>query len=292
LETNKEQLRQWKSLIDKNYANELKDHQQYFVERLYKPITNSDTEEDKKLWLLSQLQSIYNQISKIIDPNSQFMKNYKDILKDEDLIFLTKEIIYDAYSIPIVENALELDGWISRNSSIWANDFFKNAKFSYFTRKFYPILSRDQHQSFTFLLMPVMIRQAIEIKIREMIGLEKITDEKQKFKFIPISKILKDLNTMKAIDFPIDTLISINKWTNSFVHTGEVPLIWQSLEAIDLIEPFFAIKKGDNINLRCVSLLKEGISYQQIKEYLEEQNKNTIFHIEEPLANLQIHPLI
>ena len=90
---------------------------------------------------------------------------------------------------------------------------------------------------------------------------------------------MNDLNTMKAIDFPIDTLISINEWTNSFVHTGEVPHVWQSLEAIDLIEPFFTIEKDGYINLQGVSFITEGISYQQIKEYLEEKNKNTIFHI-------------
>ncbi len=72
-----------------------------------------------------------------------------------------------------------------------------------------------------------------------MIGLEKITKKDGGFKNIPISELLKFFNeNPKYFDIPVsfETLMAINEWTNSFIHTGLIPFCWQSLEAIDLIE--------------------------------------------------------
>jgi len=88
-----------------------------------------------------------------------------------------------------------------------------------------------------------------------------------------LSKIIKFLEKEDFLNCPVSlkTLAHINFWTNTFIHTGIHPFSWQSLEAIDLIEPLFTIKQWETgaLDLRGFTFLKKDISLEQVKEKLD-----------------------
>ena len=77
----------------------------------------------------------------------------------------------------------------------------------------------------------------------------------------------------------IGTLTTINRWTNTFVHTGVVPFCWQSLEAIDLIECLFSIQDEETgaLNINGFSYISKGTSLDTIKKALDEHFKAEFF---------------
>ena len=80
----------------------------------------------------------------------------------------------------------------------------------------------------------------------------------------------------------LETLKIINKWTNTFVHSGIVPFCWQSMEAIDLIEKLFSTKHEETgeINMEGFSYLDKGISLSDLKEALDSKF-SAIFYLSE-----------
>lgn len=236
-----------------------------FIESLYK--SKLDIE-----WLKAQCQAARNQINKIIDPKSNFHKFYDPILKECDLILLTQELIHDLHFLDsISEYQINFEGRTSRPSHLESGQFFLHAKFAYFSQKF---ITPTTNRNFLFSSMPTLIRQAIEIKIKNMIGLEGVKSKKGGFKMVAISNILEFFNESPIfLELPISitTLSAINRWTNTFVHSGVVPFCWQSLEAIDLIEPLFSIKNEGTgeINISGFSYFSKKMTLQKIKEALD-----------------------
>jgi hypothetical protein len=167
------------------------------------------------------------------------------------------------------------------------NQFFLHSKFSYFTDKHYPDESRV---NLTFSSLPILIRQSIELKIKSIIGLERVLKSDKNIKIIPISKIIRFLEKESFLDCPVSlkTLGYINFWTNTFIHTGIHPFSWQSLEAIDLIESLFTIKQWEtgNLDLRGFTFLKKNITLEQIKEKLDTEFR-TNFILNEKLMPQQ-----
>ena len=157
------------------------------------------------------------------------------------------------------------------------------AKFAPFDFRGMPpsITGRDFHIS----MMPTAIRQAIEIKVKEVIGIQGIEKEGGGFSFVPISDLIKFLvEDKKYLNLPINIryLEYINTWTNTFVHTGIVPFFWQSLEVIDLLEDLFSIEQNGSISLEGFKYRKPSFNINELKKDLEEyfRKKKSIFHLE------------
>lgn len=267
---------------NKNTLSELKDRlKEYlndknildFVSSLYSCNINHD-------WFNAQCLSACNQIEKVVNRHSKFNEYYLPILKEEDLVLLTQEIICDISLLnQISSNLLKLDNQIQRDNYISSNQFFLHAKFSFFTNK---CIAETTSRNFNFSSMPTLIRQSIEIKLKNMIGLQGVTNKKGGFKLVTISALLEFFKESEEefliFPVPIETLKSINSWTNTFVHTGVAPFCWQSLEAIDLIEKLFSIKdeKSGSIHLHGFTRLNEGVTLSDIEQALN--NKfNAIF---------------
>lgn len=236
-----------------------------FVENLYKSKLDSE-------WLIAQCQAACNQINKVVDQNSNFHRLYDLILKECDLILLTQELIYDLHFLDSISGSqIKFEERISRPSHLESGQFFLHAKFAYFSGKF---IVPTTNRNFLFSSMPTLIRQAIEIKIKNMIGLEEVKSKRGGFKMVAISSILEFFNGnphFLNLPIPITTLSAINRWTNTFIHSGTVPFCWQSLEAIDLIEPIFPIKDENTgeLNISGFSYITKEMTLKQIKDALD-----------------------
>ncbi len=244
----------------------LQDHDaDNYILNLYK----ADFDQD---WIYAQYQAALNQIEKLTNNSSKFNEYYSTILTESDWMLITQELIYDLHLLnQITHKSLELDGEIQRDNYLSSHQFFLHAKFGFFTEKH---IVETTNRNFNFSMMPTLIRQAIEIKIKNMIGLEKVTQKNGRFKIIPINSLLDffERNDFISIGVPISTLKSVNTWTNTFVHTGITPFCWQSLEAIDLIEACFSIKdeESGSLHLHGFSRLKHGKNLHDIQNELNE----------------------
>lgn len=247
-----------------------------FVSNLYSCNINQD-------WFNAQCLSACNQIDKVINSNSKFNEYYLSTLKEDNLILLTRELICDISLLnQISSNQLKLDNKIQRDNYISSHQFFLNAKFSFFTNKY---IAETTSRNFNFSSMPTLIRQSIEIKLKNMIGLQGVTNKNGSFKLVSISALLEFFrNNKKFLIFPvpIETLKSINTWTNTFVHTGVTPFCWQSLEAIDLIEKLFSIEDEESgtIHLHGFTYLNNGMTLNKIELALNNEF-NAIFTLKE-----------
>ncbi|HAS6741059.1 TPA: hypothetical protein GRI37_21340 [Vibrio parahaemolyticus] len=226
-------------------------------------------------WFNAQCLAASKQIDKIVDPDSTFNENYSAVLQDRDLQLITSELIYDCSLLNEVGNKrLGFDFCVRRDGYLSSHQFYLNAKFACFSRN--DLVTPTTNRNFPLSSMPALIRQAIEIKIKNMIGMEKVTGRNGEFKLVPISKLLrffKDNQELVEFSIPIEHLESINSWTNEFIHTGVPNLCWQSFEAIDILHEWFTIKDPDSgaIHLHGFTKLKEGITLDHIKRKLDDQ---------------------
>lgn len=226
---------------------------------------SNDINED---WFDAQCKSACNQIEKVINEESKFNKYYKKILTEADLILLTKELICDISLLDEISGGrLAVENKISRSIHLSSDQFFLHAKFSYFTNK---NVTETTGRNFNFSTMPTLIRQSIEIKLKNMIGLKKVEKIGGGFKFVPMNSLLEFFaSNSQFIDFPvcIDLLKAINTWTNTLVHSGVAPFCWQSLEAVDLIGSLFSMKNkvSGSLSVHGFTYLKSNVTINDIQ---------------------------
>lgn len=266
LEHNKSNLIGLKVKLD-NYLND-KNTDQY-LSHLY----SSDIDED---WFQAQCKSACNQIEKVTNEESKFNEYYQNILTENDLLLLTQELICDISLLAQISGGrLALENQVIRDNYLSSHQFFLHAKFSYFTKKH---IAETTCRNFNFSAIPTLIRQSIEIKLKNMIGLEKVEKVGGGFKFVSINALLDFfVNNSNFIEFPvcIGLLKAINTWTNTFVHTGVAPFCWQSLEAVDLIESLFSIKNDatGSLSVHGFTYLKSNVTINDIQVALNEHFK-------------------
>lgn len=240
-----------------------------FVINLYK----NDIDEN---WFIAQCKSACNQIDKITNEESKFNKFYSKSLTEQDYLRLSQELLFDISELcQITGKKIGWEDSIVRANYLSSHQFFLHAKFAYFTQK---NIANTTSRYFDFSSMPTLIRQAIELKVKNMIGLEKIAGKNGKFKMVSISALLNFfIDNGKFLEMPVslEDLKAINNWTNTFIHTGIVPFCWQSLEAIDIIEDLFSIEKKETgeLNLFGFSYIAKGISLSELKIALDEYFK-------------------
>lgn len=243
-------------------------------------------------WFEAQCKSACNQIEKITNNESTFNEYYEKILTENDLVLLTRELISDISLLDQISNyRLCLDNQVGRENYLSSHQFFLHAKFSYFTNKY---IAETTNRNFNFSTMPALLRQSIEIRLKNMIGLEKVEKIGGGFKFVPISALLEFFESHpNYLELPVclNILKSINAWTNTFVHTGVVPFCWQSLEAVDLIESLFSIKndKSGSLNLHGFTYLKSGININDIRLALNAHFKAEFTLSEKSIEGRLIH---
>jgi hypothetical protein len=147
-------------------------------------------------------------------------------------------------------------------------------------------------------LKPVVmfqIRQLLEIYGKNLIGYDLILDEDgapiKKFTQIAwefIKKEVKNKDSRIEIPFDIDVIISLNKWTNTFVHTTYLDNDYIQFFAINCIKDLF--KQGEkgvfydnrwhfNINYGAVKINNYESLRNDFKEYLNKKHSNTNFQI-------------
>ena len=147
-------------------------------------------------------------------------------------------------------------------------------------------------------LKPVVmfqIRQLLEIYGKNLIGYNSILDKNstpiKKFtqvawEFIKIE--VKNKNSRIEIPFDIDVIISLNKWTNSFVHSTYLDNDYIQFFAINCIRDLF--KQGEkgvfynnmwhsNINYGAVKINDYESLRNDFEEYLNNKHSNTNFQI-------------
>lgn len=248
----------------------------HFVEDLYKDTIDDD-------WLKAQCISAINQINKLTDQESTFHKYYDSILTSKDQKLLTQELILDLCYLDIISKyKINFATKIDRANYLTSNSFFLHAKFALFTNKLIPSTT---NRDFSIASMPTLIRQSIELKIKNMIGFDKVTKDDGGYKQVTISSILnffKENPELLDLPLPIEYLIAINRWTNNFVHSGIASFSWQSLEAVDIIECLFSIKDDatNRVNLDGFSYIKRGVLLDDIKTKLDNKFK-AVFYLNE-----------
>ncbi len=265
-----------------------------YIKNLYVPSNNS------KESFLSQYQSIVKQIDNITTNKDNVFKNIMENYKPNPeyhsseyhrskkyLKNLTKEMIFDIsdffYKF-LRKECPYIGGKRFRNNYIESISFFWAAKHAPFHHD--PLGEAiDLQRDFYIAEMPAFIRQAIETKVRhQILGIQYIK-KNNKVTFIQISKLIDFLEEYgkKYFDFPISIkhLGYINTWTNYFIHTGIIPYLWQSLEAIEILEPLFSIEKQDGrLNLDGFDYRKPDFNTNRLKEGLEDHfKKKYTFHI-------------
>ena len=147
-------------------------------------------------------------------------------------------------------------------------------------------------------LKPVVmfqIRQLLEIYGKNLIGYDLILDKNgapiKKFTQIAWRFIEKEVKNKKSrieIPFDIDVIISLNKWTNTFVHTTYLDNDYIQFFAINCIKDLF--EQGEkgvfydniwhfNINYGAVKINNYESLRNDFEEYLNKKHSNTNFQI-------------
>lgn len=214
-------------------------------------------------WVCAQCKSILEYIDFI--QTDLFIS-----LNDENnQIFIMQHFFYDFSQFSVLalkaNFPVETDpfnspiGLIGKSRTMPSQQFFIESKFNYFTHK-----NRcfDSITPFSIYSTPILIRQSIEIKIKELLMIDSV-----KYKptggdtFVSINRYLDFIkntgNTIFSLPLNIDDLIDINRWTNTFVHEAYNEFIWKIQSCVTAIEPLFAICDEE----RGIGLNTHGITF-------------------------------
>lgn len=129
------------------------------------------------------------------------------------------------------------------------------------------------------LISPFTLRQALETRVKRMIGLDYVLDKNKnfiKFRHDFIWDFLKHQDDIIEIDMeiPLSRIYTIYSWTNLSIHTGIIPNIWEVAYAYEYCMPIFKSgqdEKSWNINgvakIKDLKLLQERFKEALKKEY-------------------------
>lgn len=135
-------------------------------------------------------------------------------------------------------------------------------------------------QRFALNLSCFTIRQSLEIRFKNALGVSQLRDHKHnniklKHDFFP-NFIKANKEHFNLPDIDLVSLMKIYNWTNRIIHSGTSPRVWEVQYALKSVEPLFMTKE---LNLeegkRVISSIYGSI---QIKDYLrlKEKLKNEI----------------
>jgi len=222
--------------IKKEYSNE------HIAEQVF--INNDFT----KLTCKYHIIAISNSIS-ILKKELQLAKdnNYPvemDYIKGK--LALIRDILLDAYELVAnCENhflskppAFNL----YRNRLFTSNDIFNSSK-QLLRRHFYYVDNTFSSAS-VFL-----IRQAIETKILNSLGILSILDSNKTPVKFRLESLVEFITNNEHIEFPVQKslLLKITKWTNIYIHRGLMQYHWLIILAHEILQPLFSMGVGNTI---------------------------------------------
>ena len=183
--------------------------------------------------LLKELEKIFEQDNNI-SIYEHFIKGKLALLRD--IILDINELIWKCKEVFLEEPQTRKSG---RRRLFDSREVFLSSK-NLLRRHFY-------YDDISFSSISVfLIRQSIELKILNCLGIYKIVDKNniaQKFK---IEKIIEFIEQSNKIDFPIkkSLLLKITKWTNAYIHRGIMHYHWQIVLAHNVLLPLFKMGEG------------------------------------------------
>ena len=107
----------------------------------------------------------------------------------------------------------------------------------------------DYHDISLSSVSVFLIRQAIETKVLNSLGIHAIVDSEKKNLKLKIEKIIEFITSNENIDFPIpkSILLKISKWSNYYIHSGIMHYHWQIMWAHKVLLPVFSQGTGKTI---------------------------------------------
>ena len=181
---------------------------------------------------LIKANAVDPQITSLVEVEMKFLK---------DVFTELMVLIEEAYFYVRAESA-KFGGWKKRNV-IHSDEIFFASR----------MLSKEmiiEKERGHFAIRPTsifLIRQAIEIRIKNGLGIDIITEKSGKLVKLPVEVLLQILekvqkNNPQSIDFPIKISIlkKIIKWSNYYIHGGFSPFLWDIVWAQHILKPLFS----------------------------------------------------
>lgn len=245
-----------KQRIDKIYNNFKPYNIDHFSNQIFEielKIKNTDTDKDIKQKLdnyykiqfsgmLYVFEDIYNEINKYrCKSNFYKYENFHGLLRYYKNLYINiNMILHDAES----KKGITSSQHISRDNRI-------EGKYSFESSKRLKMDLSSFHELYSFNASVFLIRQSIELKIKNALGIDYIFNDQLLMEKIPGDIFIEFIYKNNQIDFPNiqiqkSILKKIHKWTNYFIHGGFVVYIWQIHIAHKLLEELF---KDDAIRI-------------------------------------------
>ena len=252
-------------------------------ESKHKPDLNnlllSEVHDEK--WVIAQFDSILEYINLLNEDHISNVINAKrSTYEFRYLSFLTRDFIYQVKELneflylnrlphiadPTIDHIF---GWVRLDSHVTPSDVFNKA----YTNISSPFIPSHTDYTYHSKATPFYIRHAIELKIKnQMLGIEWVKNtEKNKPEIILLNRYIgflqKHGNDFFDFPVPINSIETVNKWSNNFIHTGQIEHIWEVYSAASAVKPLF---EGGNFR-------KSNFSESDLKIRLESFFKNTEF---------------
>jgi hypothetical protein len=129
----------------------------------------------------------------------------------------------------------------------------------------------------------MLLRQAIELWLQEIFGIEAATDEHSKLvKLNPaiLLELLDNKGLNVKLPIPKAVIVKIHKWTQPYVHAGWMKYTWEVEHAQQILFPIFYSSK--------IVIKKEHYdNVQSILRTMMEQPKLKLHRAKEPLCTLK-----
>jgi len=264
-----EDFEQWLLSLKKEFSIKKKYTNEHLAEHIL--IYNKISKQTCKYHILAieKSISIIKQEIKLAKDNAYPVE--MDYIKGK--LALLRDILLDSYELVGKCESFFLEKPPSfelyRSRLFTSNEIFNSSE-NLLRRYFY--YTDNTHSSASVFL----IRQAIETKILNSLGIYNIVDynnEPAKFKF---EKLVEFITKNKNIEFPIQKslLLKIAKWTNVYIHRGIMQYHWQIIIVHEVLKPLFSMGEGKTMKhlFGAVKLKKEYFEndlYNDILIYLD-----------------------
>jgi hypothetical protein len=208
-----------------------------------------------RVFHIAQAKTVFKALfSGLIDTTKRLRKSiYHRWTKDGfgqrvlDDIRLLKEIAFE--TAPFLDLA---EFWVNKNQ-VYSGRCKRNVLFSTEIFECSKMVLREAHYKSTlgdFVMRPTsifLIRQAIEIRLKNALGINMIRQLNGRIIKIPFSRLLENLfkKNKEAIHLPVPlpTIKRIYDWSNFYIHSGWMPYIWEVECAHHLLNPMFVGKR-------------------------------------------------
>ena len=238
-------------------------------------------EKDLKSWVQYELYAIIitsqNVFSRVINLSKAEGCSIDLLLKDE--LKLLEEISFEViafldYATFVITGKYAGYGYRKRSA---ANSFelFRASEMFFRNEKIYENCIGD------FVIRPtsiVLLRQAIEIRLKNAFGINVITYENGTILKIPGNFLLEIIKTAPegAIKFPIKLCIlrKIHEWTQYYIHGGFIPYLWEIEWAFVILNPLFSVGTDGKTFSRDGSIQIKRSYYDQVENEIKSKIGN------------------